>query len=925
MHNIPPKVNWPVYLLILFLMGAQIVSAQTTGKIIGLVTDAKSGEPIAGANIMIENTALGAATDVNGDFYIINIPPGVYTVTIQMIGYETVSVKDVRISVNRSANVSVQINEAIMEGEAIVVMAEKVAVKKDQTSSIKNVSREQIDVLPVESLDEVIQMQAGVIGGHFRGGRLDEVSYLVDGMQVDEAFNGERSIVELEKEVVSDLEVITGTFNAEYGKAMSGIVNMVTRDGSNRFHGSLYANYGNYITSNDNIFIGLEAGDFSRKQEYKFQLEGPVWKDRLFFIANVRYLNDLGYLNGIRRFDVDDYSNFEDANITGPNQSPWDVDIDGSRYYSEHTGDGKYVPMLDRESLSLFGKLTAKPFPTMKVALLYNQNDKMDAAGYQHYYKYNPDGVVRDHQQSKMLSLQVNHSLSQRIFYDLKLSVNYNWFGHYLYKNPYDTRYVNDNYNRGAGGFSSGGTDKSHLEQYSNQYIAKFDVNWQLNKRHLLKGGGQYTQYRVENKPYYVRDIKWNTSEVTDKWYDPDRQRMEFNPWEPELYPAESIEMDRYVKKPFDFSAYLQDKMEYEELVINYGLRYDYFNSNTVYPSNRQNPANQGEYEDPSFMSTYPKSEPQIQWSPRLGLSYTLGQAAVLHFSYGHFFQMPPFYSLYTNYRFMVPTNNFGTEHGNARIKAQKTVKYEMGLWVEVMQNLGLEVSVYYSDIYDLLTAVVWTTYNQIQYAVYDNKDYANTKGLELKLDYAFGAITTNFNYTLQYTRGNADNPRSTYNRLAQNEDPVPKLIPLAWDQRHTVSVNVGYNQSNYAISITGFYNSGFPYTIEPIGESRLAKQNILPNNSVRPATSRIDLQGHYDIAVMKDLRVRLFLYVRNLLDQLNEEEVYGSTGRAYTTILGNVAEETFRSNYNTVDEQYQNPGMYGAPREIKLGVGLLF
>jgi outer membrane receptor protein involved in Fe transport len=365
--------------------------------------------------------------------------------------------------------------------------------------------------------------------------------------------------------------------------------------------------------------------------------------------------------------------------------------------------------------------------------------------------------------------------------------------------------------------------------------------------------------------------------------------------------------------------------MEYEELVLNFGLRYDYFNANTNYPTNRQNPANQGSYEDPSFMTDYKKADPQEQWSPRLGLAYTLGQAAVLHFSYGHFFQMPPFYALYNNYRFLVPTNNFGTEHGNAQLKAQKTVKYEMGLWQQIGSALELEVSVYYSDIYDLLSAVVYTTYNQIQYAVYDNKDYANAKGLEIELDWYMGYFWTGFNYTLQYTRGNADNPRSTYNRLAENLDPVPNLIPLGWDQRHSLNLNLGYSRENYALSVTGYYYSGYPYTLEPILESRLAKQNLLPNNVTRPSQFRVDLQGHYDIHLFGKTNLRILLYVKNLLDELNEEHVYGSTGRAYTSILGNTAESTFRSNYNTVYDQIQNPGMFAAPREVRIGLGVNF
>ncbi|MCB9058544.1 MAG: TonB-dependent receptor [Calditrichae bacterium] len=909
--------------MLMIFPGSLSLFAQTTGKIIGNVSDFNTGEPLVGANIYLDEAPLGAATDSEGDFYIINVPPGSYTVNVQVIGYELYTVKDVQVSVNRSSNLEIKMKESIMEGETIVVSAEKVSQKKDQTSSIKNVSDKQIEVLPVESINEVVEMQAGVIDGHFRGGRSNEVSYLIDGLQVDEVFSGESSTINLEKEVVSDLEVITGTFNAEYGKAMSGIVNIVTKDGSNEFHGSAYANFANYVTTNDNIFIGLDNLDFSRKQDYKMQLEGPVIKDKVFFIANARYVNDQGYLNGIRRFEVDNYSDFNTPQdqIPGYENSKWATDVDGDLLYSEHTGDGSYVPMNFEESLTLFGKLTFKFFDRLKMALLFS-HDQSENAGYNHSLKYNPDGMATNHNQSDLLSLQFNHLISNQIFYDLKFSYNYNWYGRYLYKDPLDSRYVSSSYSSGVGGFSSGGDDKTHSEQFTDQYLGKFDLTWQINKHHSIKTGVQYTQYRVENRPEPVRHVDEGAPELSEKTYDPETDRVIVYPWIPELIPYGHISVDQYVRKPYDFSLYVQDKMEYDDLVINYGLRYDYFNANTVYPTNRANPANQ---DLNAQQSEYPKADPEVQISPRIGLSYTLGKSAVLHFSYGHFFQIPPFYALYQNHHFLVPTNSFAIQHGNAQINAQKTIKYEMGLWQELTPELSLEVSVYSSDVKDLLTAVVYTSTNQIEYAVFGNKDNANTKGLEVVLKWGAGGIYSDLNYTLQFTRGNADNPLSTFNRLGQNQDPIPVLIPLAWDQRHTVTMNVGYAQQDYALSLTGYYNSGFPYTIDAIPQSRLARQNILPNTGVKPSNYRLDLQGHYDVPLSEATKLRFFLYVKNLTDVLNELQVYGRTGRAYTNIVFESDEEVFRSNFNNINDQYENPAMYSAPREIKLGVGYLF
>ncbi|MCI0515986.1 TonB-dependent receptor [candidate division KSB1 bacterium] len=920
------SLKWRYGLLTLVLccfMSGNLLLAQTTGKITGKVTEAETGEPLIGANVQVVSTTLGAATDLNGEFYIINVPPGKYNVLIRMIGYEAVRT-EIRVSVNRTSTVKAVLKPTILEGQEVTIVASKIATKKDQTSSIKNVSSDQISNLPVESVDEVIQMQAGVVGGHFRGGRLNEVSYLIDGMQVNETFYGERSTIQLEKEVVQDLEVITGTFNAEYGKAMSGIVNMVTKDGADVFHGSASTSLGNYLTTHDQIFPGIKASDVARIQDYKIMLEGPIWKNRINFLTNIRYEKDLGHLNGIRRFNVDNYSNFNETNIAGEYATPWDAYIRGARYYSEHTGDSAFVPLNDRESLSLFGKLSIKPCASMKIALTYSL-DKDDWQGYSHGWKYNPDGLPANHTESALYALKVNHTLGRSAFHELKISYTDNWSGRYLYEDPFDSRYLSTQYGGSVGGFSAGGQSREHAELFTKLYEYKYDLTWQVSKHHSLKTGFQYTQHWIKNWPVPVRDKKYNSPLLSSRVYDPVTQRMIFTEYEPELLPEEAIEMDRYIKEPFDYSIYLQDKMEYDELVINLGLRYDNFNSNTVYPSNRRNPANQGYYEDPNMMSQWLEAKPQVQLSPRFGLSYTLSNAAVLHFSYGHFFQMPPLYSLYSNYRFLIPTGDFGTTHGNPLIKAQKTVKYEMGLWQELMPGLGLDVSVYYSDIYDLQSAVVWTTYNEIRYGVYDNKDYGNTKGLEVKIDYDVRNVQLTMNYTLQYTRGNADNPNSTYDRMANNVDPVPKLIAMSWDQRHTLNLNVGYTQANYSLSLSGFFNSGFPYNYSPIPQSRLAKQNLLPNNGKRPSNYYADLQGYYDFPILGNKKLRLYLTVKNLFDQLSELGVNSYTGRAYNTILHPTEEQVFRSNFNTILDQYENPAMYAPPREVKLGLGFIF
>jgi len=232
---------------------------------------------------------------------------------------------------------------------------------------------------------------------------------------------------------------------------------------------------------------------------------------------------------------------------------------------------------------------------------------------------------------------------------------------------------------------------------------------------------------------------------------------------------------------------------------------------------------------------------------------------------------------------------------------------------------------VFYRDIYDLLSARVITTYNQIRYGLYSNKDYGNARGLELKYEFYQGGLSASINYTLQYTRGNADNPTFTFTRAGQSMDPVNILIPMSWDQRHTLNVTVGYASEELGGTMTGYYNSGTPYTWSPIVESSLSRVNLFPNNSPKPGQFTLDLRAFYTLYALGDLRVRATLLAHNLLDNLNEVSVNSTTGRAYSAIVRESEVMAHHSNYNDYYDRIHDPSMYSSPREVKLGLEVLF
>ena len=899
--------------------------SQTTGKISGSVTDRKNVEPLPGVNIYLENTSFGTASDANGNFTIINIPPGKYTLKADMIGYKSVKLERMNISVNRTVSLKIEMDETVLEGEVVTVEVSRVAQKKDQTGTIKNISGDEINALPVESVGSVINMQAGVVNGHFRGGRNTEVTYMIDGVQVDETFGGNSAAVEIQPEAVQDLEVITGTFNAEYGRAMSGVVNVVTRDGGAKLEGFASTGLSFFQTPNTDIFIGLSP-DLNRSQDLKFSLGGPLLGDKITFFTNIRVQDNRGHLNGYRMFSVIDTSNF--------------YSDDPSDWASSKSGDSSYVPMNTGENLSALFKLSFNLLDGIRFSLLHSKSDD-SWFGYDHGFKYNPDGRAGSYKETNYTSFQLNHMINPKLFYELKVSYLDNYTGNYLFKDPFDHiiadtagmyqdgnvheigdtvySYIHDKYLENYGsGFFTGGQQKNHSMLTMLDKTIKFDLNWQANHNHNIKLGLLGISHDVDQQWHAIRNKYDGEANLADVY-------------EPEIFGDTTVYADLYKVAPQEGAAYLQDKMEFDNMVVNVGLRYDVFDPASVYPSNRRNPSNQLLYKDTSgvlidsLMSTYPNADNIDQVSPRIGFAYQLGNQAVLHFSYGHFFQMPPLYAMYQNHSYLIPPNDHGTTMGNVRLEPEKTITYEIGLWQELTRGLSLDVALFYRDIYNLLSAQVFSTYNQIEYGLYSNKDYGNARGLEVKLDMGLGAVKGLVNYTLQYTRGNADSPTQTFTRDGANMDPVNRFIPMSWDQRHTLNGTVMYFGKNYGATVTAYYNSGSPYTFSPQSESVLSRINLYPNNAYKPSTTSIDATLYYNFKLKGRYHGKVDLTIYNLLDRLNESWVDGQTGRAYTAVIKDTDLAGHRSDFNEYEDRIHNPSMYSSPRMIKLAVGINF
>ncbi len=1001
--------------LLLFSLDQSIIYAGTSGKIAGKITDAESGEPLIGANIMIKRTTMGAACDMNGNYVILNVPPGIYTLTVSVIGYQQVQYNDVRVSVDLTTRIDVALKATVLDlGEAVVVTAERNLIIKDMTSSLSSMSSDQIESLPVQQVQEVLRLNAGIIESdgrlHIRGGRPGEVAYWVDGVSATDLYDG-RMGVTVENTAVQELQVISGTFNAEYGQAMSGIVNIITKEGSKKYSGQLRLYGGDYISS-DKVFglypslkteadpmtsiTNVVAGElenplskFNPIYNAELSVGGPVplTNNKLTFFTNGRYFYNEGYFYG--------------RNWFRPNGTP---------------GDSSLVAMNPNETISLQGKLNYQVNPTMRLSgtLFWNQSTRdrnyfrFNSTDYQfnptgesnfqqfnvHDFKYVPYGLPQSHGSGLTSTLLFNHVLSPATFYEFRLSRYTSESEQYVYENatasikylvsviadeskgieaetfdPFTAEgeahlqsiiaqggryeYVPDP--NGPDGyiepetinqptsysFMNKGMDVTNAERSSAYWVGKLDATSQVNPIHQIKFGSEVR----------LHELKLHAFQIVPKT---DASGQPITPFEPAIPEVGSIYRHDYNRKPQEFSAYVQDKAEFKSIIFNVGLRFDYFDANASVPTDPEDPNIYAPFKPEHIYKNYSSTVPEdqlVEYTPderrefmqkevkaknalslRLGTAFPITERGVIHFSYGHFFQIPEFQYLYTNPDFKITSGSGIGLFGNPDLKPQKTVMYEIGLQQQITEQVGVDVTLFYRDVRDWVgtSPIVQTAKTGVAYSMFENKDYSNVRGITLKLEkrlsnhYSFRA-----DYSFQTAEGTYSNPQDAYNSALANRAPVLTLLPMNWDQRHTANAQVIYDISSWTFSLIGRYWSGRPYTpsfpkSEAVGAS--AVSGLTTNSERRPAQKGIDLTINRAIKLDSQRTIEFFINVYNLLDQRDATNVYADTGSPdYTTNIDPATVPYNSARVSTVEDYVNQPSWYTAPRQIHVGLNFGF
>ncbi|MFQ5651011.1 MAG: TonB-dependent receptor domain-containing protein, partial [bacterium] len=892
-----------------FLLFIDQLPAGTTGKLAGKVTDAQTGEALPGANIVLEGTMMGAAADADGKYVVLNLSPGVYSVRATMMGYSAASYKNVRVSIDLTTTLNFQLNSEILElGEGVTVIAKRELVQKDLTASTAVVGTEEISTLPIAELQDAIELQAGIISRegnlHIRGGRAGEVGFWIDGIPVTDVYDG-KNVIEFNKDAVQELQVITGAFNAEYGQAQSGIINIATKEGNNDFGGSLTLYSGDHFGSNDDIFFGIDNVAPVNTRNFEFALHGPILKDKLFYYVNARYINRGGWVSGRRKFRPDFILRDVETDERGRPLLSADSTFRLIPADSSTFGDNALVDMNGSKELFTQAKLVYRLTPAMKLAYTYLRSEKdfreFSPFNNERSYILNPDGAIKKFRDGNTHIAKLTHVLSSRTFYDIGFSFFSKKFeaklfddlkiktdasgnpitlgeGGILVENP--NRYVDPNLQLELPfSFKMGGTDNRRFQRKTETLLGKIDLTSQVTNNHQVKSGIEFRRHQVFFDDFELQPVGGFDPSLEDDPY------VDF-----QIPPMASRFHDRYEHKPIEFSAYLQDKMEFESMTVNIGVRFDYFDPDGVIladpsdpnvdrpikPSHKFDDLNGDGIQDPGER-TFTLDERRQFWfkragsktriSPRIGIAFPVTDRGVFHFSYGHFIQIPNFERLYQNPEFeLEPGEGTQTTIGNADLSPEFTISGEIGLQQQIGEDIGSDVTIFFRDIRDLAgtSSEEISVFGAGRYSRIVNSDFGFVRGIVLSASKRFvHGFSANVDYTFQIAKATNSDPEKARRDRAQGREAELQLTNTDWDQLHTFNATLSYSKPHWGGSLIFQYGSGQPFTPREVKDV----STLLTNSERKPEFKNVDARFYYNVPFGGDRTARVFLRIFNLFD----------------------------------------------------------
>ncbi|RPI71477.1 MAG: hypothetical protein EHM47_10135, partial [Ignavibacteriales bacterium] len=659
-----------------------IVALAQTGKISGTATDQQSGEPLIGANILILNTNFGAATDVNGHYNINLIPPGEYDVRASYIGYQDVTIQNIRVVSGLTQEINFEMPSQSIATEEVVIVSQRPLIEKSSTNAVRIIDSEDLETLPTRDLENIASLQPGVVLQNdlitIRGSRPDETGYMLEGADVKDVLDREGgTMITVTPDAVQEILIQAGGYNAEFGNANAGIIQSNLKTGQEHYNVSIRAetdNFGNYANEK---FLDTYSYGYS---DYVVTLSGPVVSDKvrlflsgenffvrdfqpMFFEGSPTAFSDGALFDTTKVFDTgalggdpndSEILNWAGGNIPGRFQNrftfngtafidvkPLIIKLSGAFTWQRqrfNTPDvislfnTQRLPITDNSDLLLNLKgtylLTDNVFLEGIVSYLDQRRKTYDPVFEDDLLLYSDSVAAAQH------GWEYASYTSQPAPYDF-YGFPFLRPGTLIVGNPLGNTIGN---NRGQTAFT---------KDNNNYYGGSLALTAQL-KQHELKAGGSFQRwtvrrYQITALPSILSNIRLNPDNVRTAEdfvaFIQNTQYSAFNNFGYDLFGNETDEAGLYAPKhPIFASGYLQDKFETGDIIINAGLRFDYINMDSWSFDDPTDP----QYNSVTHLPEVSTEEITYSFiSPRLGFSFPVTDRTVFHMQYGKFVQSP--------------------------------------------------------------------------------------------------------------------------------------------------------------------------------------------------------------------------------------------------------------------------------------------
>ena len=968
-----------------------LIFAGTNGKLRGRVLDEKTGDPLIGANVVVLGSNYGAATDINGYYTMMNLPVGTYSIRAALLGYRNVTVSNVRVNEDISSELNFKLASSEVEMKEVVIVQDRPLVNKNATNAVRIGTQEDIAKMPIRSVQNAIALSPGFVqqnGNTFvRGSRSDEVGYYVEGASTRSIVTG-NNLTTIIPEALEEFQVQAGGFGAEYGGANAGMVSQTLRTGTSEFKASIQAETDNFTPLYKKA-LGTYSYGYTN---YVATLSGPIMDNIKFFIAG-----ENNFLRDDQQRFWEGFTLYNLPNSDSPNDTihvfeikPGNVSGMHNRYTTNGTLAFDFNPIIIR----IGGAFTRSRDQGNQdiIANLFDQARLPIAEA-----------------SNLLLNTKLTHIISNNTSYDVNVSYMDN---RTLTTDPdFGTNYFNYNdsvanaqygynymaYTTGPSAYNiysfliarNGAAQTTFAKGRQTRLGGSLDFSSQLNPINQIKFGGSYETYRVSN---------FSTgSAALLLWYrqNPDYARTAgdrrdinvakqggVNNYGYDFYGNEITDVNNIdgPKTPTFIGGYVEDKLEYNDLVVKAGLRFDYidnddfkFIDDPTTPNVIEGPLNPSV--DVSVDGGFPmikstgiaKSTPFKAVSPRIGFSFKVSDRTVFHLQYGKYIQSPSLNNIYVGRRWdavMFGGQNFIPGPVGFDLQPERSTQYEVGFSQQFTDNASFDITGFYKDIQGQIQSKRITTTAGASAHGYNtlvNGDFVTTKGFELRLDLR---RTNRVRATVNYTYSDAQGTGSANNSSVSSAELgtiFPTVIsPLEFNQTHRGSINVDYSfdkndggpiLERMGLNLLFTFNSGHNYTKStgsigqqgastgalPESDPRFSNPLESVNESTTPWVFNLDARWYKDVAI-GGLNTEFYVYVQNVLNTRNVLNVYRRTGNAFDDgFLNNpdLSSGAIAANgqqyvdlytqANLVDGRaYRNVtgnNLWGTPRQIRFGV----